>query len=81
MLQQRGYSAQEIGTHAGLADTSLMLALAPSTVRAGRMAKAPRASDGVQGDPRRSSAEIGREGVDAIVAGTTNAIRKAVAHR
>ena len=34
VLRRRGYSPAEIGTHAGLADTSLQLATAPSMVRA-----------------------------------------------
>ena len=33
VLRSRGYSAGEIGTHAGLADTSLMLAIDPRLVR------------------------------------------------
>ena len=38
-------------------------------------------SDGVRGDPRRSSAEVGQLGVDAIVAATVAAIRKATVRR
>jgi creatinine amidohydrolase/Fe(II)-dependent formamide hydrolase-like protein len=80
-LKSRGHSAAEIGTHAGLADTSLMLALAPGMVRADRLAAKPDPVDGVYGDPRRSSAELGQLGVDAIVAATVAAIRKATARR
>ena len=36
-------------------------------------------ADGVYGDPRRSSAELGQLGVDAIVAATVDAIRRAMA--
>jgi creatinine amidohydrolase/Fe(II)-dependent formamide hydrolase-like protein len=35
----------------------------------------------VTGDPRRSSAELGQLGVDAIVAATVDAIRRATARR
>jgi creatinine amidohydrolase len=82
-LKSRGHSADEIGTHAGLADTSLTLALAPGMVRSERLGNVPKpaAIDGVYGDPRRSSAELGQLGVDAIVATTVAAIRKATAHR
>jgi creatinine amidohydrolase len=80
-LRRRGYSADEIGTHAGLADTSLTLALAPGMVRADRLAAKSAASDGVYGDPRRASAELGQLGVDAIVTTTVAAIRKATAGR
>ena len=77
-LKARGYGDEEIGTHAGLADTSLMLAIDPRSVRidALRNNVKPGNGDGVYGDPRRSSAELGQLGVDAIVAQTVLAIRK-----
>jgi creatinine amidohydrolase/Fe(II)-dependent formamide hydrolase-like protein len=83
MLRQRGYADAEIGTHAGLADTSLALAIDPALVRAERMrsADAVAKGNGVAGDPRRSSAELGQLGVDAIVARSVAAIREAVARR
>jgi creatinine amidohydrolase/Fe(II)-dependent formamide hydrolase-like protein len=82
-LRSRGYSQEEIGTHAGVADTSLMLAVEPSMVRADRLASAPKpeAADGLYGDPRRSSAELGQIGVDVIVTQTVAAIRKDIAER
>jgi creatinine amidohydrolase len=79
-LRARGFTDQEIGTHAGLADTSLMLALDPRLVRTDKLASTkPDAAEGVYGDPRKSSAELGQLGVDAIVAQTVTAIQKAVA--
>lgn len=82
-LKSRGYSQEEIGTHAGVADTSLMLAVDPSMVRADRLASAPKpeVADGLYGDPRRSSAELGRLGVDVIVTQAVAAIRKDIAER
>jgi len=81
-LKSRGYRDEEIGTHAGLADTSLMLALDPRLVRMDRLSAAkPGRGDGVYGDPRRSSAELGKLGTDAVIAQTVEAIRKAVARR
>jgi len=82
-LRKRGFTADEIGTHAGVADTSLTLSLAPGMVRSDRLGSAPKpaASDGVYGDPRRSSAEMGQLGVDAIVSATVAAIRQATARR
>jgi creatinine amidohydrolase/Fe(II)-dependent formamide hydrolase-like protein len=45
-------------------------------------ASKPGAADGVYGgDPRRSSAELGQMGVDAIVSRTVDAIRQATAGR
>lgn len=79
ILREKGYRDDEIGTHAGLADTSLLLAVAPGMVRLDALRGAPKlgAADGVYGgDPRRASAELGRLGIDAIVAHTIDAIRK-----
>jgi creatinine amidohydrolase len=79
ILRQHGFHDDEIGTHAGLADTSLQLAVAPQMVRLDRLQHAvkPDAIDGVYGgDPRRSSAELGRLGTDTIVSRTVAAIRK-----
>lgn len=82
-LKARGYSDAEIGSHAGLADTSLTLALDPGLVRLDRLSARSASStvDGVAGDPRRASAELGQLGVDAIVAQTVAAIRTAVVRR
>ncbi len=82
LLRAKGYSSAEIGTHAGLADTSLTLAVDPGLVRTDRLGAATRgAADGVHGDPRRASAELGRLGVDLVVRRTVEAIRKAAAPR
>jgi creatinine amidohydrolase len=82
LLMSKGYREGEVGTHAGLADTSLTLAVDPHLVRADHLQ--PRASmengDGTKGDPSRSSAELGQLGVDLIVRRTVDAIRKATSH-
>ena len=82
LLRGKGFATAEIGEHAGAADTSLALAADPALVRVDRM-KAPNMgkADGVEGDPRRASAELGKEGLDLIVARTVEAIRKATARR
>ena len=79
-LKARGFTDAQIGTHAGLADTSLMLAVDPKLVRIeGLYARAkPSPADGVYGDPRRASAGLGQLGVNAIVRQTVDAIRAAV---
>jgi creatinine amidohydrolase/Fe(II)-dependent formamide hydrolase-like protein len=77
-LKQRGYGAAEIGTHAGLADTSLALAIDPALVRVDALARPPHAAEGVYGDPRRASADLGQVGVQLIVDTTVAAIRAAV---
>ena len=77
-LAARGISKAEIGTHAGLADTSLALAVDPDLVRKDALASGRDldAAHGVRGDPRRSSAELGRLGVDAIVRRSVESIRR-----
>ena len=82
VLKEKGFTSAEIGTHAGLADTSLALAIDPGLVRVDRLS-APNFGkvDGVYGDPRRASAELGKAGVELIVERTVDAIRKAVARR
>ena len=82
-LKDKGYSTAEIGNHAGLADTSLMLAIDPGMVRLARLSTDTKlgAADGVYGDPHRSTAELGQIGVDLIVSRTVEAIRKAVERR
>ncbi len=76
-LKRRGYSDAEIGTHAGLADTSLALALDKSLVRTDALAHAakPGLPDGVYGDPRQASADLGQQGVQQIVESSVQAIQ------
>ncbi len=82
-LKSRGYRESEIGTHAGLADTSLALAIDPRLVRADRLSSGVELdrAHGVYGDPRRASAELGDLGVNTVVTQTVEAIKKAVARR
>jgi creatinine amidohydrolase len=79
-LKGHGFSSDQIGTHAGLADTALTLALAPDMVRADQLKSAtkPTVEQGVHGDPRRASAELGQAGVDVIVHKSVDAIQMAV---
>ena len=76
-LKRQGYTAAEIGPHAGLADTSLMLAVDPHLVRGDKLAPGA----GVTGDPRKATAALGTPAVDTIVAQTVAAIRAAQARR
>jgi creatinine amidohydrolase/Fe(II)-dependent formamide hydrolase-like protein len=79
-LRAKGYSDAEIGTHAGLADTSMMLAIDKSLVRTDLLAEGAKTgpADGVYGDPRRASAELGQLGVRSIVDKSVQAIQEAV---
>lgn len=56
-----GYSRQEIGTHAGMLDTSELLYVNPSLVRRDKLAPGGGFPDsGVSGDPTKASADIGK---------------------
>jgi creatinine amidohydrolase len=82
LLRARGIRDDEIGSHAGLADTALMLALDPALVRSEQLASRTfDRADGVTGDPRRATPELGQLGVDLIVGRTADAIRKAAVRR
>jgi creatinine amidohydrolase len=83
ILRSQGFTPSEIGTHAGLNDTSLMLALDPSLVREDRLSSGTKfgSADGVYGDPSKASAKLGMLGVDAIVSQTVAAIKSAVSQR
>ncbi|HJV96055.1 MAG TPA: creatininase family protein [Albitalea sp.] len=76
-LEHQGYSRAEIGTHAGLADTSLAMAVDPSLVRTERLhALLPDRSQGVYGAPARASAQAGQQGVELVVARSIEAIKR-----
>ena len=76
-LRGQGLSEAQIGTHAGTADTSLLLAIDPGLVLTHRLAAAQGSASGVSGDPRASTAALGQLGVELIVSQTVAAIRKA----
>jgi creatinine amidohydrolase/Fe(II)-dependent formamide hydrolase-like protein len=80
LLRSRGYRDAELGRHAGLADTALTLAIDPHLVRPDRLGPGHR-DEGVDGDPTRATAELGRPGVELIVTRTVDAVRKSITHR
>jgi creatinine amidohydrolase/Fe(II)-dependent formamide hydrolase-like protein len=77
LLRARGFKPEELGEHAAVPDTSLTLAIDPKLVRKDPPADArvAGAGTGVDGDPRRASAELGVLGVDLIVNRTVAAIK------
>lgn len=80
LLKKRNFNDAEIGRHAGLADTALMMAVDKNGVRSEAMLRNPKPTlrDGVNGDPRRATAELGGQGVQLIVDGSVAAIRAAM---
>ncbi|MEO7743376.1 MAG: creatininase family protein [Usitatibacter sp.] len=76
-LADRGFTAAQIGTHAGLPDTALALDVDPRLVRTERLgASGNRTDTGVDGDPSRATPELGRLGTALIVDETVAAIRR-----
>jgi creatinine amidohydrolase/Fe(II)-dependent formamide hydrolase-like protein len=82
-LKLRGYSDPEIGTHAGLADTALALAVDPVLVRTEMLNPATRldTAQGVAGDPRRATVAAGSLGVQLIIDTSVKSIQSAVQRR
>ena len=83
LLRGKGYTDAQIGTHAGLSDTALTMAVDPSLIRDDQLAAAAAkgAADGVHGDPRAATAQLGRLGADLVIERSVAAIRKATARR
>jgi creatinine amidohydrolase len=79
-LAARGFKKEEIGLHAGLADTALAMAVDESLVRREMLGRNPQPGerDGVSGDPRRASVELGQIGVAHIVEVSVAAIRERI---
>ena len=79
-LKSHGLTPAQIGLHAGVADTALLMATAPGMVKADQFAEAFKTgkAGGTNGDPRAATAELGQLGVDAIVDQSVSAIRRAV---
>ena len=81
-LRSKGYSDTEIGLHAGLSDTSLMMAVDKSMVRPDRFSDGAKVglAGGVYGDPSRSTSELGRAGLQIIIDHSVRAVQDALQH-
>lgn len=73
-LKAHGVTDAEMGSHAGLADTALSLAVDPALVREKALAGPYPA--GITGNPKRATAELGELGTKLIVDATVAAIRR-----
>ncbi len=80
ILRRYGIRGDEMGDHADVVDTSLMMAVNEKMVRSAKL-QAGDGKNGVVGDPRRSTPKIGRALMERIVARTVALIRTAVARR
>ena len=75
-LMEQGETQETIGGHAGISDTSQLLAVDPRHIRTDRLAPGGGFEDsGVSGDPTRASVERGVRGIQFKVDAALNQIR------
>ncbi len=79
-MMKRGIRRDEIDNHADVRDTSQMMAVDPTMVRPGKL-QAGTPQNGIQGDPRRATAEIGRVLNERTVVRTVGLIQQSIAAR
>ncbi len=78
LLLGRGYTEADIGSHAGMLDTSELMHINPRLVRPERFAPNGGGRDsGVSGDPTKASAALGKELLDLKIANALAQIRAA----
>ena len=76
-LMTQGVTAEAIGSHAGIPDTSELMAIDPNGIRPDKLAPG-REDDGtgVVGDPRRAAAAYGKISIEARIATAVRVIRE-----
>jgi creatinine amidohydrolase/Fe(II)-dependent formamide hydrolase-like protein len=79
-MMERGIKREQIGNHADPRDTSQMMAVDPTMVRNAKIVAAD-GRNGIQGDPRGSTPEIGRALLDKNLTRTVEMIRQSIAAR
>ncbi len=80
IMMSRGIRKEQIGNHADPRDTSQMMAVDPTMVRNSKIVAAD-GKNGIQGDPRGSTPEIGRALIDKNLTRTVELIRQSIAAR
>jgi len=78
-LMKQGETKADIGTHAGIKDTSLLLGVDPKLVRKDKMKNGGGyQGSGVVGNPERASVAYGKKGIEMLVNDTAKRIRAAI---
>ena len=81
-LKKQGLSAADIGTHAGVEDTSELMAIHPHHIRMDKLAPGGNfAVTGVNGNPARASAAYGKQGLEFRIGAAVEQIRRVVGMR
>ncbi len=79
-LLGQGESPRDIGSHAGIMDTSVLMAVAPTMVRVDKLAPGGDFQEtGVAGNPTRANAAYGRKGLALQIDGAVSRIRQLTA--
>lgn len=79
-LQSQGEKAEDIGTHAGIADTSQLMAVNANGIRSDKLAPGgDRKLTGVIGNPARSSVGYGEKGLELKIEAAVAQIRRLTA--
>lgn len=77
-----GFSESDVGSHAGMTDTSQLMAIDPSLVRLAKIAPRGGFEDsGVSGDPTKASAELGRAQLRIKIDNAVAQIRASLAEK
>ncbi len=81
-LKAHGFTASEIGTHAGLLDTAELMAIEPGGVRDGLLSprRWPFGAAGVAGDPSRASPAVGEALLELKIAAGVAEARELLAN-
>ena len=81
-LQRQGETLEDIGRHAGIADTSQLMAIDPTLIRMDKLAPGGDWKlTGVSGNPVRASAAYGRKGLDMKIDAALAQIESSMAPR
>lgn len=81
-LQTQGETPEEIGTHAGISDTSQLMALNTNWIRKDKLAPGgDRKVTGVSGNPTRASVAYGKKGLEFKIEAAVAQIQKLMAAR
>jgi creatinine amidohydrolase/Fe(II)-dependent formamide hydrolase-like protein len=81
-LQAQGETPEGIGTHAGISDTSQLMALNPGWIRNSKLAPGgDRSVTGVSGNPTRASIAYGKKGLEFKIEAAVTQIQKLMAAR
>ena len=79
-LRSQGETAESIGTHAGIEDTSELMAINPEMIRKDKLAPGGDfRTTGVAGNPARASVAYGKQGLEFKISAAVAQIQKLVA--